>query len=136
MRCGKKLLEGLEGYSFLADFQGENFFHILDQQYPGSKFTFTIRDEEAWVDSRRRHVLRNQQLPNYKGTWLTVDEEAWRDRRSKHIKKITDYFSGRPNDLLVMDICAGDGWEKLCPFLGKDIPDIPFPHVNKSSSEV
>lgn len=23
-----------------------------------------------------------------------------------------------------------DGWEPLCKFLGKDIPDEPFPHVN------
>ena len=27
----------------------------------------------------------------------------------------------------------GDGWEKLCPFLGVDIPKISFPHANKSS---
>ncbi|KAI1259067.1 hypothetical protein F5Y18DRAFT_433607 [Xylariaceae sp. FL1019] len=25
----------------------------------------------------------------------------------------------------------GDGWEPLCDFLGKDIPDVPFPRVNK-----
>jgi hypothetical protein len=24
----------------------------------------------------------------------------------------------------------GDGWEPLCTFLGKDIPDVPFPNVN------
>jgi len=23
-----------------------------------------------------------------------------------------------------------DGWEPLCRFLGKDIPDVPFPRVN------
>jgi 3'(2'), 5'-bisphosphate nucleotidase len=32
--------------------------------------------------------------------------------------------------LLVLDITAGEGWEKLCPFLGKPIPDIPFPKAN------
>ena len=38
------------------------------------------------------------------------------------------YFADRPDDLLVMDITAGDGWEKLCPFLGVDVPaDTPFP---------
>lgn len=23
-----------------------------------------------------------------------------------------------------------DGWEPLCKFLGKDVPDEPFPHLN------
>jgi hypothetical protein len=27
-----------------------------------------------------------------------------------------------------MDITAGDGWEKLCGFLGMPVPDAPFPH--------
>jgi len=26
-----------------------------------------------------------------------------------------------------------DGWEPLCRFLDKGVPDEPFPHVNKAS---
>ena len=34
---------------------------------------------------------------------------------------------------LNMNICDnGDGWEKLCKFLDKEIPDVDFPHKNKS----
>lgn len=25
---------------------------------------------------------------------------------------------------------VGDGWEPLCKFLGKPVPDVPFPHAN------
>jgi hypothetical protein len=32
--------------------------------------------------------------------------------------------------LFVNSIYEGDGWEKLCPFLGKPIPDAPFPVEN------
>jgi hypothetical protein len=46
-----------------------------------------------------------------------------------HYKNALEYFKDRPNDLLIMDITAGDGWEKLCPFLGiREIPKISFPH--------
>ena len=31
-----------------------------------------------------------------------------------------------------MDLAAGDGWSKLCPFLGKPVPDAPFPHLNRA----
>ena len=36
--------------------------------------------------------------------------------------------------LLVMDITAGDGWEKLCGFLGLPVPDLPFPHEHHGLS--
>ncbi len=34
-----------------------------------------------------------------------------------------------PDKLLIMNIAAGDGWKKLCPFLGKPIPACPFPQA-------
>ena len=30
----------------------------------------------------------------------------------------------------------GDGWEPICNFLGKPIPDVPFPHKNRLASGV
>ena len=38
-----------------------------------------------------------------------------------------EYFKNRPQDFLNLDIIGGEGWEKLCEFLGKPIPDVPFP---------
>jgi hypothetical protein len=38
--------------------------------------------------------------------------------------------------LLVMDLTAGDGWEKLCGFLGLPVPDAPFPHEHRSMQPV
>jgi hypothetical protein len=45
-------------------------------------------------------------------------------------KEIIDYFKFDNTKLLVMDIIKGDGWEKLCKFLDKPIPNRPFPHKN------
>ena len=33
--------------------------------------------------------------------------------------------------LLVMDITAGDGWDKLCAFLDLAARDEPFPHEHR-----
>ena len=30
-----------------------------------------------------------------------------------------------------MDICNGDGWDKLCKFLNLQKPNTKFPHYNK-----
>lgn len=36
-----------------------------------------------------------------------------------------------PDRLLEWDI--SDGWEPLCKFLGKPVPDVPFPHANAAT---
>lgn len=46
-----------------------------------------------------------------------------------------DHFKDRQNDLLVVDFTQGAGWEELCGFLGRDVPDIPFPHANNKRKE-
>ena len=61
------------------------------------------------------------------------NEDTYIARYERHNKEVLDYFAARPNDLLVFDLPKGDGWNLLCPFLGHDIPDEPFPHANKAS---
>jgi hypothetical protein len=59
------------------------------------------------------------------------DKDIFTDVYHKFHRGVEDHFRGREDKLLILDICGGDGWEKLCPFVGKPIPDIPFPHENK-----
>ena len=61
------------------------------------------------------------------------NEDTYIKRYERHNREVLEYFSDRPGDLLVMDIPADAGWEKLCAFLGHDVPDKPFPHANKAS---
>jgi hypothetical protein len=50
------------------------------------------------------------------------------------VRDVNEYFSGREDDILYLDICGGEGWESLCKFLGKEVPDIPFPSKNNKGS--
>jgi hypothetical protein len=36
----------------------------------------------------------------------------------------------------VLRVTEGDGWEKLCQFLHKDVPNTDFPHENKAADRV
>ena len=38
----------------------------------------------------------------------------------------------RPENLLVFKV--GEGWERLCEFLGQEVPDLEFPHENKAGT--
>jgi len=107
----------------------------LDQKFPGNKFILTIRDTDKWLNSAVRHFGTKETAMR---RWIygaaygcpAGNEEIYRKRFDRHNREVQEYFEDRPNDLLVMDITKGDGWEKLCPFLGKELPDIPFPQSN------
>jgi hypothetical protein len=112
-------------------------FDLADEQYPDCKFILTTRELDSWLDSRRRHVERNVQrkaMGLYDGNYLKVDRTGWWHQYRQHHRKVLAHFAERPDDLLVMDICAGDGWEKLCPFLGFPARAEPFPYQNRDAA--
>jgi hypothetical protein len=111
-------------------------FGILDRQYPGSRFIFTIRPIDQWLDSRRRHVERNQARKAagiYRGTFLVVDEPKWINEWEHHNKRVRAYFDGRP-DFLEIDLTSSPSWRPICELVGRPEPDEPFPWVNRDAA--
>jgi Sulfotransferase domain len=107
-------------------------FDLADLQYPGSRFILTVRDLDAWVASRHRHVernLRKRDRGKYSGTNFGLNEETWRAQWNGHLARVSAWFADR-DDLLVFDVAAGDGWEQLAPFVGRPVPGGPFPYEN------
>jgi hypothetical protein len=112
----------------------------LDKMYPGSKFIYTVRNEKAWVDDVLAHLQKfrpeqksESKLQLRRGMWGSVDpsKEQLLAVNRRHEADCRAYFKDRPDDILFMNIPDGEYWEKLCPFLGVDIPSVDFPHVNK-----
>jgi hypothetical protein len=133
---GKPMLTYLDpSFDAFTDIFGITYFYFLaDAQYPGSRFILTVRDLEDWLDSRRRHVEKNQQMSAagaYHDGFLTVDIDGWRTEYLRHEAVVRAYFANRPSDLLVLDITAGQGWEPLCEFLDRPVPEAPFPWKNQ-----
>jgi hypothetical protein len=112
-------------------------YRELDERYPHSKFILTIRPTEDWIKSVVRY-FDTKSTPMR--TWIygvgspKGHESIYRARYEKHNEEVMSYFQHRPNDLLVLRITEGDGWEKLCSFLNQKIPSIPFPDENKAST--
>jgi hypothetical protein len=117
------------------------FYKYLDYKYPGSKFVLTLRDDlEAWlrsteyifgvypVRSRSDDVAIMRRMAVFET--VRFDREKFIAAYHRHNDDVRRYFAQRPGDLLEMSLTAGEGWEKLCPFLGRPIPDVPFPHLN------
>jgi hypothetical protein len=121
-------------------------FQLWDKRYPGSKFIILERDDESWTNSAYRfyngksvHKPMSPESKIIEFTRIYKDPSTpesyrrvlrWKRDKYNEIKK---YFKNRPDDLLVMNICDGEGWEVLCPFLNKPIPNVFFPKENIGS---
>ena len=111
-------------------------YRELDRDYPGSKFILTLRPTEKWIGSVARH-FGAESTPMRK--WIygvgapKGNEEIYVERYERHNREVREYFRERPGDLLVLRITEGEGWEKLCPFLGKPVPNMEFPHENRAA---
>ena len=122
-----------EQYDGFQDDPWPLLFREMDQRFPDSKFVLTVRDPDEWYMSVLRHFGdKNSSMRKFiYGIGHPKDNEhIYKTRVEAHNREVMDYFASRPEDLLVMDLTNGDGWDKLCPFLGHPAPQSPFPHAN------
>ena len=131
----------LEKYYTACDLPIPLLFKELDVAYPNSKFVLTIRDENKWLESVRKHwshehnPFRHQWnndpfthkvhklLYGQKG----FDAEIFINRYRKHNQEVIEYFKNRSSDLFVLDMEKPVQWNDLCQFLNVFIPNIPYP---------
>jgi hypothetical protein len=125
----QKIIEIAKEYRSFEDTPWYLAFDRLDAAFPGSKFILTIRkDSMTHARSSWSHGVRAGRRTGEADAGYIRDKIAVYE---KHNNRVLDYFKDRPDDLLVVCWENGDGWEKLCPFLGVPIPDVPIPHANK-----
>lgn len=130
-------IETMRDHDAAQDMPWPIFFRELDAAYPGSKFILTVRNDDRWFESIEKHF---GDTPNEMQAFVYGRDAAapagakarYVEILNAHERAVLEYFADRPGDLLVMDLEFGDGWEKLCAFLGARIPDEPFPAKNRA----
>ncbi len=138
-------LDRLDNYDAAFDTPVAANFELLDRRYPGSKFIHTVRDLEPWLESCRRFFELSgaalqradfQRLHIQLYETASFDADLFAAGYRRHETRVRDYFRDRPEDFLIMDICAEiDGWPELCGFLGRPIPGEPFPWQNSAAAD-
>lgn len=127
----KKLMAERTGFK---DTPWPLFYKEADALYPGSKFIHVVRDEDRWIQS----VVRDfAEFPNAIHGWIYGEnakypkgnEEIYLARYREHNAEVREYFAGREDDYLPLTLKEVN-WEAVCGFLGHDVPDEPWPHLN------
>ena len=108
-------------------------YREMDRDHPGSRFILTLRPAEKWIRSVVTHfgMIDTPMRQWIYGVGHPIgNEEIFLARYERHNREVMEYFANRASDLLVLRITEGEGWEKLCPFLGVSVPERPFPREN------
>lgn len=132
-------LHEIDAHDAFTDTPIPSFYRELDAKYPQSKFILTIREMDPWLKScKKQFTKRSAETVNAASNELfndlygctSFDAEKFKKGYDRFTAGVLNYFKDRESDLLIIDVCAGEGWEKLCPFLGHPIPPMPFPKRN------
>lgn len=131
-------IDAAKNYDAVQDMPWPLFFRELDAAFPGSKFILTMREQEAWFGSIEKHFgdepdemqsfIYGDQAPFPAG-----NKDQYLNVFHAHNEDVKTYFASRPEDLLVMNLANGDGWNALSSFLNCTAPSTPFPTRNKAS---
>ncbi len=135
----------LKDYDAITDTPACCLYKALDKSYSGSKFILTIREKESWLRSCQRFwravlvpLIENEpDHPDNKYIRFINDTlygpQDYNPERvyDTYHAEVIEYFRDRPQDFLILNICGGEGWSKLAPFLNAPIPNASFPWENQ-----
>lgn len=140
--------EFFDGYQSTVDWPGCWFWQEFHRLWPSAKVLLSKRDPDRWYDSVMRTIyptaalLRSAEDLRVREMGEMVDSIVWngtfdgRIEDRAHAKQVFERHNAEvervvPRDqLLIYE--PGEGWDRLCSFLGCDAPDENFPHVNSS----
>jgi hypothetical protein len=147
-----------DGYRATVDWPGCTFWAELMQSYPDAKVILTVRDPNEWYESAYNTIYRISGAASSPVFYLAsllvpaakrmkhaqrmIIEVVWQrdldgrfeDRRyaietfERHNEEVKQHVPAE--NLLVYEV--REGWGPLCEFLGVEMPDEPFPHLNDS----
>lgn len=149
-----------KNYNSIVDFPGSIYYKELFKHYPDAKVILSIRDPEKWYQSALTTIFAFDPGPavkiklllkmpfsttarnffkviklNDKSIWNKFFEGKFKDKDyainkfNSHIEEVKAIVP--ENQLLIFE--AKNGWEPLCDFLGKPIPDGDYPRTNKGA---
>jgi hypothetical protein len=144
-----------EGYRATVDWPACTFYKDLMAKYPDAKVILSVRDPEKWYASAEKTIyalkeaalrgeLAEDRVVAPPEVLMMIKSLIWdhtfEDRFAEKefalevfARHNEDVKNSVPADkLLVYEI--QQGWEPLCDFLGADVPDEEFPHLNDAET--
>jgi hypothetical protein len=144
-----------DGYRSTVDWPGCTFYDRILAAYPDAKVILSVRDPDKWYASAERTIYAMKEAAD-RGTLVgdgpgappevlqmirtLMWEHTFQNRFAEKDFAI-DVFT-RHNEAVKATVPADQllvyeiqqGWEPICEFLGVDVPESEFPHLNDAET--
>ncbi len=158
----KYLYAALQGKSGMVDFPAFATVQGLIKEFPEAKIILTTRDGSEWAKSAQSALFNpdDRTLPAnvivfigslfsdkfgivyiMKDMYKLMVEDGILKGETKDIHKMAEAMQEHNNKIKslvpqaqLLELPLGAGWEPICKFLGKEIPDEPYPKTNDKDS--
>lgn len=145
----------LAGYAACVDWPSVSIWKTLVTANPQAKVILTLRDPERWYASAAKTIFARMQ--DFTNALASRGDDSIDPARRAHMAMVNrivvdNTFGGSldkahaiavfnahneevrrtvpPERLLVYE--SGEGWDRLCAFLGVPVPHAPYPQVNST----
>jgi hypothetical protein len=131
-------------YQSMVDYPGAAYWRQIADHFPDAKVLHTVRDPDKWFDSTQATIFAPQGGARQDGQGLRerffdsfvgplrnhLDDRAY---MTDYFRRHTDAVKAAipPERLLVFEV--GEGWDRLCRFLGVPVPAEPYPSENSTA---
>lgn len=129
------------GYGSAVDWPSAFFWRELSEVYPKAKIILTVRSSKSWHKSMSNTIFKVLDASTdpesiglkliaervFGGRFLDPDHAI-----AVYEKNNADVQAAFDDDRLLV-YHLGDGWEPLCRFLDRPVPDTPFPRSNSTA---
>ncbi len=137
----------LAGYRATTDYPAAYHWLSLWERYPNAVLILTVRDPATWYRSAKETVFKiaeqipldNSPLAKRRRLWKR-DMHQWFGEEIDNAELVLQKFEEHQKhvqsvvpaeQLLIYEVRKG--WEPLCSFFSKNIPDIEFPWENTTA---
>lgn len=129
------------GFNSSVDWPSSFFWRELSEAYPGAKIVLTLRTSDSWYKSMSNTIFKVLDAttdPDSIGLTLIANRVFGgryhdRDHAIAVYEKNNAEVQAAFSEDRLLTYRLGDGWEPLCRFLGKPVPDSPFPRSNSTA---
>ncbi|HEV7963134.1 MAG TPA: sulfotransferase [Actinoplanes sp.] len=145
------LRAALDGCRSTVDWPGAYFWRELVEDNPAAKVILTVRDPQEWYASIERTILAAAtqarpvaELPDFATRRGMIDttvlEGTFGGRLGdrEHAVRVFEEHSAEVRRVVpagrLLEFRVADGWEPLCAFLDRPVPDAPFPRLNDTAT--
>ena len=146
-----------DGWESTVDWPGCTYWDQLIATWPDAPVLLNTRDKESWYQSclksihaageaGRRGELEGGTMPPPPpevmqfingDIWGGVFKGRFKEDKEFAFQVFDEHYAAVRNTVpadRLLEWEIGEGWEPLCAFLGEDVPDEPFPHLNDTAA--